>query len=194
MARHPRIDFETIGQYLVERRTREHPALRPRMHRPNAVAVTVEQEMPIRADRRVARQRAQHKLFKKPCGVGEMPFRRTGIGHALHHRVFRGQRRNELDAADSQGGVAFRELGRCGCRGFERDRHQRLTNRYAKRSVSPLIEGSNTLIECSSSLFARMMLSASSTKPAASISSRTDAGSIRCSDWASLVPAPTAAA
>src|SRR5664279_1746359 len=38
-----------------------------------------------------------------------------------------------------------------------------------------------------------MVLSASSTKPAASTSSRTDAGSIRCSDWPSLVPAPAPA-
>lgn len=30
----------------------------------------------------------------------------------------------------------------------------------------------------------------SSTKPAASTSSRTDAASIRCSDWVSLVPDP----
>ena len=48
-----------------------------------------------------------------------------------------------------------------------------------ERSVSPLIEGSNTLIECGSSLFARIVLSVSSTKPAASTSARTDAGSIR---------------
>src|SRR6202043_771112 len=58
------------------------------------------------------------------------------------------------------------------------------------RSVSPLIEGSNTLIECGSSLFASMVLSASSTKPAASTSSRTDAGPLRCSDWTALVPPP----
>src|ERR1700720_4307560 len=78
------------------------------------------------------------------------------------------------------------EVGAGTCQGF--------ANRYAKRSVSPLIEGSNTLIECASSLFASMVLCASSTKPAASTSLRTDAGAIRCSDWASLVPAPTAAA
>jgi len=36
----------------------------------------------------------------------------------------------------------------------------------------PLIEGSNTLIECGSSLFASRVLSASSTKPAASTSAR----------------------
>jgi hypothetical protein len=39
-----------------------------------------------------------------------------------------------------------------------------------------------------------MVLTASSTKPVASTSSRTDAGSIRCSDWVSLVADLAAAA
>ena len=47
---------------------------------------------------------------------------------------------------------------------------------------SPLIEGSNTLVECGSSLLASTVVSASSTNPAASTSLRTAAGSIRCSD------------
>src|SRR6187401_1084132 len=65
---------------------------------------------------------------------------------------------------------------------------QSLINRYAKRSVLPLIEGSNALAECGSSLFASAVLSASSTNPAVSTSTRTVAGSIRCSDSAGVAP------
>ena len=59
---------------------------------------------------------------------------------------------------------------------------------------APLPKGQTPWPNAGRPLLARMAVCASRTKPAASTSSRTAAGSIRCSDWASLVPVPPAAA
>jgi hypothetical protein len=66
------------------------------------------------------------------------------------------------------GALAARRAGTC----------QNFTNRKLKRSVSLLIDGSNTLIKWGSSWFASMVLSASSKKQAAATASPSEVGSI----------------
>jgi len=88
-AQHACIHIRPIGQHLGQRRAREQPALWPRVAGAHTVVVGVEQH-PKRwmKRRKAALVRLQHKGFKKPGGVGQMPFGRARVGHGLGAAVF----------------------------------------------------------------------------------------------------------
>ncbi|KAG1357608.1 hypothetical protein G6F61_014560 [Rhizopus arrhizus] len=69
------------------------------MGRADALVVAVEQVVPARIVRRRGGKASQHEALEEPGGVGQVPFARAGIGHALQHGVLGAERRGQLQAA-----------------------------------------------------------------------------------------------
>ena len=90
-ALHLRIDGRTVVTHLLQRWPRQHTPARARMHRAYALVVAVEQEIPRWVEHHVLWVGLQHEAFKEPGGVCHVPFAGAGVGHALHHGVFRAQ-------------------------------------------------------------------------------------------------------
>ena len=89
-----RIDPCPPGQHRRDRRPAEQPPLRPGMAGADGVVVAVEQKAPQRIggfvlDAVPLAQGPQQEFLEEPGGVAEVPFRRTGIGHALQHQILR---------------------------------------------------------------------------------------------------------
>jgi hypothetical protein len=85
-----------IGQHLIERRARQHAALRARMALADRVVIGVEEIAVRRVEDAVAPHlRREHESLEEPRGMRQMPFRGTGIGHRLDRRILRRKRRNE---------------------------------------------------------------------------------------------------
>jgi hypothetical protein len=73
-----------VGQHLVERRTRKHPALGTRMLVAHRVVVRIEKHAVGGVVQPVVGNRGREdERFEEPGGVPQVPFRRTGIGHRL---------------------------------------------------------------------------------------------------------------
>ena len=89
---HPLSPGRDIGHWWPA----EQAALRPWLARPDRVVIGIEQEAPAGIRRDVARLIGlQHEGFEEPGGVGQVPFGRTGIGHALQVEILRFQRRDQ---------------------------------------------------------------------------------------------------
>ena len=83
-----RIHMVTVSEYFSQRRSRQQATLGPWVHVASRVVIGVEQVMKPRMEFFVIGQvRAQDKLLEKPARMGQMPFRRADIGHALDDRV-----------------------------------------------------------------------------------------------------------
>gem|GEM_PF-3229734 len=93
------IDLLAVVAHLLQRWPRQQPTLRPGMRRPDALVVAVEQVIPGRVMRRCSSETRQHEAFEEPGGVGQVPFTRAGIGHALQHGILGAERRGQLHAA-----------------------------------------------------------------------------------------------
>ncbi len=96
---HLRIDLLAVVAHLLQRRARQQPALWPRMRRADALVVAVEQVVPARVMRWRGGETRQHEAFEEPGGVGQVPFARAGVSHALQHGVLGTERRGQLQAA-----------------------------------------------------------------------------------------------
>ena len=72
--------------------------------------MAVEQEVPGRVRRRVARRAGQSEALEEAGGGGEVPFGRAGIVHALRHRVLGGGRCGQLLAAPTHVGEVAGEF------------------------------------------------------------------------------------
>ena len=105
-------DMPAVGKDLLERRTRQQAALRPRVTRTDADIVGIEQAAKLRMKRLVARDRlGEHEGFEKPAGVGEMPLHRTRIGHRLQRAILGGKRFYKAQGLRAHRREALRESG-----------------------------------------------------------------------------------
>ena len=92
------IDVRAIGADLVERRPAQHPATGAGVARPLGLVIAVEQKGVALVERRVAEHVvAQHERLEEPGGVGEVPFRRRGVGERLNRGVGVAERRGEVE-------------------------------------------------------------------------------------------------
>ena len=104
---HARIHIGPVRQHLGQRGARDQTALRPRVAGADTVVIRVEQDPEGGRKRRKTRLvRLQHKGFKKPGGVGQMPFGRAGVGHGLGGAVFGRQGLHQPGGVAAHFGVA----------------------------------------------------------------------------------------
>ena len=102
------VDMAAIGADLVERRPAQHPSPRPRVPGSLGLVIAVEQEGVALVERRVPKHMvAQHKGFEEPGRMGEVPFRRRGVGERLDRGVGIGQRRGQLERQLARGEELF---------------------------------------------------------------------------------------
>ena len=88
------IDMSAIGGHLLDTRTGNQSALRPRMPGACRNIIGVEQEAEALVEFAVVRGvRLQQEGLEEPGGVGAMPFRGARVRHRLHDLVFRRQMR-----------------------------------------------------------------------------------------------------
>jgi hypothetical protein len=105
---HRRIDMLAIGRHLIGSGAGEVAALRPRVARPGADIIGIEQIGIIRIERPIARAVwAEQELFEKPRGMGAVPFGRAGVRHRLHQLILGAERRGAAFGlvADGKKGV-----------------------------------------------------------------------------------------
>ena len=97
---HARIDLCPIGLDARQVGAADLTALRPRMLVADGVAAAVE-KYPERGveGAEIGLDLLQHEGFEKPGDVGQMPFRRAGVGHRLQLAIGFGQRRGQVHAA-----------------------------------------------------------------------------------------------
>jgi len=107
---HLLIDVPAIVAHLLQRGPRQQAAAWAGMGGAEALVVAVEQEIPGRIPRLVATHAGQHEAFEEPGGVGQVPFGRAGIVHALQHRVFSAERCGQLLAAPTHVGEVAGEF------------------------------------------------------------------------------------
>ena len=95
--------------HLVERRPGDHPSLRARVPLAFALIIRVEEVGVALVIGLVASQMiAQHEGFEEPGGVGQMPFRRRGVGHWLERGIRVRERRGDGEAE-----ATHRRVARC---------------------------------------------------------------------------------
>ena len=88
----PDIDPSAPGHHLLNRGSGEQPPFRPGMPFTDSFVIGVELVTPAGITGGVSRQmRLQQKGLEEPGGVGQMPFRRAGVLHALQHQILRFQ-------------------------------------------------------------------------------------------------------
>src|SRR4029450_12714211 len=81
---HPVIDVLSVAVYLVYRGSGEQAAVLPRKEGADCLVIGVEQISVRGMERPICRTEwTQQKVLEKPRDVGEMPFRRTDVRHAL---------------------------------------------------------------------------------------------------------------
>ena len=81
---HRTVDMGAIGHHFCKRRAGQQTPLRPGMPRSFGFIIAVEQIGVGLVKQAIAGNMiAQQKSFKKPAGVGEMPFCRRSIVHRL---------------------------------------------------------------------------------------------------------------
>ena len=84
------IDRGTIAMRFFNRRPRDQSAQIAAVHVTRGIVIRIKEVSVLRNFRAVAPDPFfQNECFKKPRGVGEMPFRRTDIGHRLDDAIFR---------------------------------------------------------------------------------------------------------
>ena len=62
----------------------------------------------------VYEMRLEDEGFKKPCGVGQVPFGRTGVGHPLKTEIIRFEGRDQGFCMRSHRAEGWGEKQRCG--------------------------------------------------------------------------------
>ena len=86
--------MRAIGRGLGDARARDQTALRAGMTRACRHIVGIEQIGEALVEGTVRRhERTQQKLLEEPGDMRAVPFRRTGVGHRLHHLILGGKRR-----------------------------------------------------------------------------------------------------
>ena len=118
--RHAFIDMIAIGANLLERRARQQATVRPPVPIADRLVVGIKEiaepgiEVPI--PRHV---RAEHELLEEPGRVREVPLRGARVRHALHHAIFRRQRRDQRghERPSLAEVLSQRSLGRAGLSG-----------------------------------------------------------------------------
>ena len=115
-ARHAGIHIGPVGQHFMERGARKQPPLRARVLGPHTVVVRVEKHPERgRKRRKPGLVRFEHEGFKKPGGVGQVPFGGAGVRHGLRAAVLGRQGRRQCHRATAHGGVAGLQC--VGCHG-----------------------------------------------------------------------------
>jgi hypothetical protein len=93
---------------LGDRRPREQPPSRPRVHLAHGVVIRVEQVVPALVRGSISRHGAmQHEALEEPGHMRQMPLRRADVGHGLHDLIFRSQRRGEPLAESANTGPSI---------------------------------------------------------------------------------------
>ena len=111
------------AQNLSDRGTAEQAPLGPGMTVADGVVIGIELIAPARiTDAMVRYMRLENEGFKEPCGVGQMPFGRTGIRHSLKAKIlwFKGSDQSFCLGSHRTKGWGEKQRDRHGCCGLRR--------------------------------------------------------------------------
>ncbi len=87
------IDMPPVAHHLLERRTRQEPALGSRLPGAGGLVVGIEAIGEALIQRAEARKmRLQHERLEEPGGVRQVPLGGAGVVHRLDDLIFRTQR------------------------------------------------------------------------------------------------------
>lgn len=112
---HAGVHVGPVGEHLVQRWPREQPALRAGVLGAHTVVVGVEQHPERRCKRlETGLVGFEHKGFKEPGGVGQVPLGGAGIGHGLRGAILGRQWGRQGQRAASHRGVARQQRVECG--------------------------------------------------------------------------------
>jgi hypothetical protein len=79
---HRRVDAPAVVADLRQCRPRDQAARISSVHRAGTLIIRIEQEVPLRIERRAARAAApEHEALEEPGRVRQMPLDGAGIGH-----------------------------------------------------------------------------------------------------------------
>jgi hypothetical protein len=107
---HALVDVGAIAQDIGEPGPRDEAALRPRMLLAHTLVVAVEEHAEGGIEgHEIGLEALEQEGLEEPGDVGEMPFRRAGVGHRLHLAVLGRERRGESEARLAHARIAAGE-------------------------------------------------------------------------------------